>query len=98
MIITSLNGINLKVDNDIPARRFIDSHNSNFDVTQLQEYLVFLNGSILPTGDQRRRFDILPMKTALASLNHLFANLLLCPLSPNAVDKTEVHAVQLLWN
>src|SRR5579871_1333589 len=63
-IIAFLRGLNLNVYNEIRAPRFMDSRNSNIDVDQLAG-MVFLNGSILPNGDRRDYFDLLPMKSAL---------------------------------
>ena len=63
-IITFLNGINLNVYNEIRAPRFMDLNNSNIDIRGLAG-MVFLNGSILPNGDRRDYFNLLPMKKAL---------------------------------
>ena len=64
-IIRFLNRLNLNVYNEIAAPRF---HNSEVDVDQLAG-MVFLNGSILPNGDRRDYFDLLPMKPTLEIVN-----------------------------
>jgi len=63
-ILGFLNGINLNVYNEITAPRFMDSVNSNINVSQLAG-MVFINGSILPNGERRDYFDLLCMRSAL---------------------------------
>jgi hypothetical protein len=59
-----LNDLNLNVYNEITAPRFMDSINSNINVDNLAG-MVFVNASIMPNGDRRDYFDLLPMKRAL---------------------------------
>jgi hypothetical protein len=63
-IIGFLNSVNLNVYNEITAPRFMDSLNSNINVSQLAG-MVFINGSILPNGERRDYFDLLCMKSAI---------------------------------
>ena len=63
-IIGFLNSVNFNVYNEITAPRFMDSVNSNINVSQLAG-MVFINGSILPNGERRDYFDLLCMKSAL---------------------------------
>ena len=63
-IIGFLNIVNLNVYNEITAPRFMDSVNSNINVSQLAG-TVFINGSILPHGERRDYFDLSCMKSAL---------------------------------
>jgi hypothetical protein len=66
-IIAFLNSLNLHVFLEVAGPRFLDKVTSAIQCTALAG-TVFMNGSLLPDGERRDYFDLIPMRRALETM------------------------------